>query len=88
MSLRNTIVGVSYPIAVALCGYAAHKNGGVLEVAIAWLVAIVICSQIAIDLGEFSSAESKAWFSAGYRLLSGVLVVGGAYLLAASRVSA
>ena len=78
----NIVNGVVYVIVLILCfSAAAYYRDTNLKLALAWLLAGVVTSQIAIDLGKFSSPESKGRFSAVFRLIAAVIAVGGAYLI-------
>jgi hypothetical protein len=75
-------LGVIYLTALLSCfGMALHWSSSSLKIALAWVAAGIIASQIVVDLGKFSSPEAKANFSVVFRSIAGIIALLAAYWL-------
>lgn len=73
--------GVVYLVVMVFCFWASlHYLGVENRLSAAWIVAAVVGSQIFLDLGRFSSPESKARISASFRTVGAVFALAYAYL--------
>lgn len=77
----NLILGIGYVVCLlGACAAAIYYLPTNQKLGFTWLAVAVIASQILIDVGQFSTQESKAKFTASFRLLSVVMLVAAAYL--------
>lgn len=75
-------LGAIYLIALLSCfGMALHWSGKDFKIAMAWVVAGIIASQIVVDLGRFSTPEAKVKFSVVFRSAAGIIALIAAYWL-------
>jgi hypothetical protein len=78
---QQWVLGIIYLVALLFCFWMAISNAGTLRIALAWVVAGIVASQIVVDLGKFSSPEAKAKFALFFRSVAGISALLAAYLL-------
>jgi hypothetical protein len=80
VSKYNACLGATYMVVLlGCCREAIYYADSSTKLALAWLAAGVVASQVVIDLGKFESAQHKAWLSAGYRLLAVIIGLAAVY---------
>lgn len=72
---KQALGGLCYLAAYGFFLTLALRNTDNTRLALAWLIAATVTSQVFIDISKFSSAESKGRFTAVFRIISAVIAL-------------